>query len=258
MTKKLETVENVVLVLETLLRAGCKLGITELSAELNWSISKTFRVVHTLESHCFLTRDSLNKKYGLGLKLWELGCAAVQGLDFKEKARPYMMELVQKSQESVYLSVLDGTEVVYIDRIESDHPIRAGRNIGGRIRANLSASGKAILAFQDKNITQEIIKELYKRDAFCNKEDRAKFENEFIKIKNNGFSTNIGTYNKEVGGIAAPLFNHNNEVIAAISITGLISHFKNDNLIRLCSLVKDTAKRISITIGANHFHLKQK
>jgi DNA-binding IclR family transcriptional regulator len=210
--------------------------------------------VHTLESQCFLTRDTLNKKYGLGLKLWELGCAAVQGLDFKEKARPFMMELVQKSQESVYLSVLDGPEVVYIDRIESDQPIRAGRNIGGRILANLSASGKAILAFQEKNIFQEIIKELNKRGAFRDESERLEFENEFIKIRKNGLSTNIGMYNKEVGGTAAPIFNHNNEAIAAISITGLISHFKNDNLIRLCNLVKDTAKKISITIGANHLN----
>ena len=82
----------------------------------------------------------------MGTKLWSLGCAAIQGLEIREVSRPYLEDLSSKTNELVALSVLDGQEVVYLDKIDCSQSVRAYIPIGGRAPAYCISTGKAILA----------------------------------------------------------------------------------------------------------------
>ena len=77
-------------VIEALSAKNREMGVTELSNELCWSTSKIFRIVHTLYLLGYLKKNPSTRKYRLGVKFWDLGCASISGLGVKEVAHPFL------------------------------------------------------------------------------------------------------------------------------------------------------------------------
>ena len=139
-------------------RADCKLlqavadggegvAVRELARAAALPRSIVQRLLYTLEAEGFLERHPSQIGYRLSIKLWGLGCAAVRRLTVRDVARPYLEDLSARTSEMTKLGVLDGTDVVYIDRVECPLAVRAYVPIGGRAPAHSVATGKAILAF---------------------------------------------------------------------------------------------------------------
>jgi len=99
-------------------------GVTELSKHLGLTKSNAHRLLQTLVACGYVRNLEQSGKYELTLKLWELGAAVVDRLDLKTVAVEYMERLCQLSGETVHLSVLEGTEVIYLDKVDSPHPVR--------------------------------------------------------------------------------------------------------------------------------------
>ncbi len=105
--------------------------------------SNAHRLLQTLVGCGYVRNLAQSGRYELTLKVWTLGAAVVGRLDLKTVASEYMERLCQLSGETVHLSVLDGAEVMYIDKIDSPQPVRAYSRIGGRVPAYCVATGKA-------------------------------------------------------------------------------------------------------------------
>src|SRR4030095_16310646 len=103
-------------ILELTASGKSNLPIRELAKELNLPRSIVHRLMATLEGEGYIQKT--NPGYRLGTKLWSLGCAAIQGLEIREVARPYLEDLSSKTNELVALGVLNGREVVYLDKID--------------------------------------------------------------------------------------------------------------------------------------------
>src|ERR1700730_16762548 len=84
--------------------------------------------------------------YRLGMRMFELGQLVPRQRDLREAALPFMQDLFEATHETVHLAVLDGTEVLYIDKISGHRRVAAGSRVGGRLPAHCTAVGKAILA----------------------------------------------------------------------------------------------------------------
>ncbi|RYY13594.1 MAG: IclR family transcriptional regulator, partial [Alphaproteobacteria bacterium] len=136
------------LLLETLARSDRPRGITELASELGFTKSNVHRLLATLQSRGYVRQVPAGSTYELTLKIWELGSIVVRKLDLVTLARPAMERLAEATGETVHLSVLDDTDVVYVDKIESSHQIRAHTSIGMRAPAFAMATGKAMLAHE--------------------------------------------------------------------------------------------------------------
>src|SRR5262249_10598467 len=120
--------------------------------------STAHRLIMVLERHKLIERNSVNGRYRLGLKLFELGTRAVSQLDLRERARPFLERLVLETSETVHLCILDDSEVVYLDKVEPARSVRMATGVGGRTRANCTAVGKAIMAFLSDAQGEEIIR----------------------------------------------------------------------------------------------------
>lgn len=221
-------------------------GVTEMSVALGLGKSNAHRILATLQAmgYVYALNDG---RYAATLKTWELGCVVIERLDFKHLARPIMEQLSDESMETVHLSIVDGLDVVYVDKVESSQPVRAYSRVGGRAPAYTVATGKALLAFQ-RDLEQLVPDELekYTPSTICNHTTLLK---ELATVRDRGFAINHGEWREGVCGVAAPIRNDRSDVIAAIGISGPESRLTLERLNELVPNVIESARKISFQLG---------
>jgi len=196
-----------------------ELGITEISNILELDKSTVFRIVATLREKGMVDQNPITQRYHNSLKLFELGNRIVEDLGLRRIAQPVIKELAEKTRETVNLAILDGSSIVYIDKIESPATIKVDLPIGKRLPSYCTGLGKAILAFLSNEKVDEIIGttkfEKYTLKTHLNKEE---FLKELKEIRVKGYSFDDEEYVEGLKCIAAPILDFKGESLAAISI----------------------------------------
>jgi DNA-binding IclR family transcriptional regulator len=233
--------------LEWLCQRDAPAGVTEMSVALRVSKSNAHRILSTLTALGYARNDT-DGRYAATLKTWEVGSTVLNRLDIKELARPLMLELSRKTEETVHLSILDGAEVIYIDKVESNQPIRAYSRVGGRAPAYAVATGKALLAFAEGALQDSVPTKLttFTKATITNRADLMK---EFERIRQKGFAVNTGEWREGMHGVGAPIRNERNDVVGAIGISGPASRLAPDRLRAFAPSVMEVAARISTQLG---------
>src|SRR5919198_1744805 len=126
-------------------------GISELARDIGLSRSTTHRYVATLTSLGYLQQDSGTKKYRLGPRVLDLGFSAINSMELREISLPHLQQLSDETGHTVNMAILDGTDIVYIERVRSSrqgqHDIDLNLHVGSRLPAYCTSLGKAMLAF---------------------------------------------------------------------------------------------------------------
>jgi IclR family transcriptional regulator, pca regulon regulatory protein len=145
-------------VLESFNGVDRELTLTEIARRADLDPGTAFRLVKTLVSLGYVQQVEGAKRYILGLKVLDLGFNAIARMDLHTRARPILRSLVGKVNEAASIGVLDGPDVVYIERVHAGL-VRLGVNvrIGSRIPAYCSAIGRAILAYLPKSVCGEVL-----------------------------------------------------------------------------------------------------
>jgi DNA-binding IclR family transcriptional regulator len=234
-------------VLEALIRSDRPRGISEFAAELGLTKSNVHRVLQTLQAAGYVGQSE-SGSYAPTLKIWELGAKVYLKLDIPQEARPFLLELANLTRETVHLSVLDGADVVYLDKIDSPEPVRAYSTIGGRAPAHCVATGKALLAF----ITDTAARK--ETDDFSSFTPRTitshdAFGASCADIRAKGYAVNWGEWREQVRGVAAPVRDAYGLVVAAVGISGPSDRLTRNRIIEAAPHVVEAAGRISKALG---------
>lgn len=235
-------------VLELLSRSERALSLTQIGHELQMAKSNVHRLMQALVETGFVVREEAGGTYIPSVKLWELGSAVLGKLDLRRHAESQMEALMDATGESVHLSVLDGTEVVYVHKLDSADPVRAYTQIGGRVPAHCVATGKVQLAFGRPHALQAACDSL-RRHTPHTITDRARFLEDLGQVRSHGFAINRGEWREAVWGIAAPILDSCGFVMAAVGISGPASRFREDVLASWSDAVVATASEISDALG---------
>ena len=178
--------------------------LSELAKHLNMPKSSIYRVLKTLSRMGYLRYEEHSKHYYLGVRVLSLGFALLEGMELREIARPYMEMLSHECNKTVNLTVLDGIEMVYVERI-SVRSIRAYNiSVGSRIRLWDSAVGKATLAYMDSRTVSEMLEKAKQDGAFAG--DKKAFMNTLTDVRKNGFAVNNQEQRAGIIAIAVPVF----------------------------------------------------
>lgn len=242
-----KTVVKAFRTLEVLAASPKPRGITELSAQLGIGKSNAHRILTTLTKLGYV--KPVNRgQYAASLRLWEMGAQVLLRLDVKRVARPYIEQLAAKTGESVHLSVLDGCDVVYIDKIEGAHPVRAYSQIGERAPAYAVATGKALLAFQPDEVVQACARNA---KAFTPRTitTARRLMDELANVRRGGFAINRGEWRATVCGVGAPIRDSEGRVVAALGISGPADRLKPRLLHKAAPVVINMARNVSREIG---------
>lgn len=217
-----------------------------MAVALGMGKSNAHRVLTTLGELGYVA--SLNDgHYQATLKTWEVGCAVLDGLDFNRLARPVMEALTESTSESCHLAVLDGLDVVYLDKVEGNQPVRTYSRIGQRAPAHVVAIGKVLLAFR-VGVEKALPKKL-ERLTTRSIGTRAALLKELESVRKAGYAINRGEWLEGVCGAGAPIRNSRNEVICAIGLSGPCSRLTLNKLHALALQVTEGARTISLQLG---------
>lgn len=130
----------------TLVAERGSVTVSVAAEQLGVARSTAHRMLTTLVGEGFVRQDPATKAYGPGMRMLEVGLAAVRNLDVREAARPELERLRDDLGETVHLVLLEGTHILFVDSIESNRAVRVGSRTGMRLPAHCTAAGKAILA----------------------------------------------------------------------------------------------------------------
>jgi DNA-binding IclR family transcriptional regulator len=246
----LKALDKSLAILEVLSQENSPLSIAELSERLGIYPSTIHRILDTLRYWGYVEQDSDTQRYQLGLKVLELGMTKHQGMELVKEAAPYLKELQNQSNETVYLAILDEGEVLYLGREESSQSIRMVSKVGSRVPAHCTALGKILLAYLDEEERKKILKETeLSRFTDNTITDEEEIKKEFRKVKEQGFAQDREEYEKNVCCIAAPIRNHQGRVIAAISISGPAFRLNTGRRRQLRGILIQISKKISTRLG---------
>lgn len=248
----IESLQRGLHVLSLFNRERSALTLTEIVEATGLNKSTAFRVVNTLDSSGYLERDPDTRQYRPGLKVLQLGFSAISSLEFRQLARPYLRKLSEATGETTSLGVLDDLEVVYVDRIRSRQIIvGVVLGIGSRIPANCASMGKVLLAYlPPAELAQRISQTPLIPCTLNSQVDLSILEAELIEVRQQRYATNDEELEIGLRAVAAPIWDDNQQVVAAINVSGSVRTISTERLLsELMPQVRDTAERISLALG---------
>jgi IclR family transcriptional regulator, KDG regulon repressor len=241
-------------ILEKLVEVDGGCGVTELGNSLGLHKSTIYRLLATLHYRGYVEQDPVSRDYRVGLKLLEIGSMVLNKLDLRTQAKPFLIELMKETKETIHLGVMNRGEIVYIDKVEGTETIRMYSHIGVRVPVHCTSLGKIILAFSTPQMVELIIREQglnrYTENTITSHDD---FIEHLKTVKKQGFAVDDEEQEEGIRCIGGPIFDYNGDVIAAFSISGPAIRMTEERVRDLSNLVLLYSKKISAAFGYNGF-----
>lgn len=237
-------------ILEVLSAEGPDLSLGKISDKLELHKSTAHRLIMVLERHKLIERNSLNGRYRLGLKLFELGTKAVSKLDLRERARPFLERLVLETSETVHLCILDDSEVVYLDKVEPTRSVRMATSVGRRNPAHCTAVGKAIMAYLSDAQVEVIVRKQGLRAMTANTiTSFLELKKELSAIRERGYAIDNEEIEEGVRCVGCVVRNFSGEPLAAISVSAPAFRLTKEKVKGLSQPVVAAANALSMELG---------
>jgi DNA-binding IclR family transcriptional regulator len=221
-------VEAVLAALDVLECFLAKPGLTtmELLHATGFTRNRVMRLTGTLRHRGYLMADPATGVFSIGPKLFALGKVFERNRLMLSLVRPVLRDIALKTGESASLYVRDGFERVVLARADGTHAIRHAISEGQRMDLHAGAAGKVILAFS----TVEMLDIVLARTGLPKRTDatithRFRLLKELENVRNQGYAVSIGERAADVCALAAPVFEHGDELVGALCISGPISRF---------------------------------
>jgi IclR family transcriptional regulator, acetate operon repressor len=205
-------------------------SLAELSVRAAVPKTTAHRLLAVLEAWRGVERTS-SGRYRLGIKFFELGGLVQDRLRLREVALPYMEDLLQSTREMVHLAKLDNNDVLYIERLVSHRSVRSPSRVAGRVPASCTGVGKAILAFSPADVVKGVISAGLVQMTPYSITNPVMFIESLERIRRDGVSFDREEASIGLACVAAPIFNHNGSVLAAMSVSGPCNRISPDTLI---------------------------
>jgi IclR family KDG regulon transcriptional repressor len=228
-----------------------ELSLGEIARQAGIHKSSAFRLLATLEAQGFVEKNPERRGYRLGWKLGELAGRLLARYDLRELAAPHMERLAETSGEIVHLSILDGAEIVYLEKKGRSQPLTVSTTIGGRSPAHASAMGKVLLAGLAEAEVRSLLRGLsLRRFTPTTITDRRRLSRELSAIRRQGYALDDEETFPGIRCVAAPLRDRDGRVVAALSVTAPTQRMGARRQAEIRQWVTDTAARISERIRA--------
>ena len=199
------------------------LGVTELAREVGLSRSTTHRYVSTLATLGYLHQDAETRKYRLGPRVLDLGFSALNSMELREVAAPHLRELSDETGYTVNMAVLDGLDIVYVERCRSgrtgQRDIDLNLHVGSRLPAYCTSLGKVLLAYLTASERADALARIdFTRRGPNTLVSARALATELEHVRAKGFAINNEELAYGLRSIAAPIFTHDGTAVAGINL----------------------------------------
>ncbi len=228
------------------------LTLSEICRHLEIPKSSASYLLRTLKNLGYLHLDPATGKYRLGLKVMSLGQRVEIGTDVKEAALGVLQKLVEKTNLTAHLAVLDDGEAVYVAKVEPRSFIRMDTWVGKRMQVNSTGVGKALAAYLRQSEIEALIKRhgLKKRTAKTITLQTT-FWQELEKVHAKGYAIDDEENSLGARCVAVPVFDSLGNAVAAIGLSGTTEQITKASIMKIVELVKEAAQKTSSKLGFN-------
>jgi DNA-binding IclR family transcriptional regulator len=246
---QLHGLERAVSVLEALSESDAPLSLAQICQRMNLHKSTAHRSLMVLERSALIERTPENR-FRLGLKLYELGNRAVEQIDLRARVHPFFRRLAANVGETVHLSVLQKTSVVYLDKVEPNRRVCMSSKTGTSNPVYCTSMGKAMLAFQPQETIEQIVAKIrfvpYTHKTLCSREKLLK---SLERVRRRGYAIDDEEIELGVRCVGAPIFNENHWAIAAVSVSGPSSRITAQSVPQIAEHLLICCREISAALG---------
>ena len=240
--------------LELVAASKDQLTITEISKSLGIPKSTTFDILYTLLDKGYLEQaNEKQKSFKLGVKLFQTGACYLEQTPFQNVAHVVLERLADVAGETAFLALVNNDELVYFDKVESPNSVRTSARIGSTNPLYCTGLGKAILAALPDDEVKAILARTggLKPITPYTCTDEAQFFAILNQARQQGYAIDDREHNAEVFCLAAPVYNLQGKVYAAISVASLYTKINHqpEKIAALGKMIADAALDLSQRIG---------
>jgi DNA-binding IclR family transcriptional regulator len=247
---RVQVLDRAMAALEVLESRNGECSLVELCQALKLHKSTVHRLMMVLEQHRLVVKNPETSRYRLGLRLHELGSRAIDGLDLRGHARPFLDRLQGAFGETVFFCILDEGQVFYVDKVESQQSVRTACNVGSRAPAYCTAVGKAMLAQLSEDEVDVIVRRWGMKPVTANTitSPRA-LKSELKSVRSRGYAIDDEEKEEGLRCIGAAVRTHSGKVIAAMSISGPAFRMTKERIPEVARALTEAAGELSRALG---------
>lgn len=242
--------DKALLVLEHLTVSERPLGLADLAESVALPKQTVHRILQQLVNAQLILRAPQKDRYVIGPGLTRLSVQALNSVNIGLPIRRVLAALASESGETCNVGILDKDEVVYIERVEGPSPLRLQLDVGSRVPIHCTAIGKLMMAHQHKNIRNRFLNacplEKYTGTTLT---DAAALEQEFSRIRSEGYSFNDQEFVDGLTAIAVAIRDAENRVVAAVAVHAPSSRMDLEKARSYVSSMEDKARSIALAWG---------
>ena len=249
MTNDIQSVGRALDIIEALSEEHEGLGVTEISVRIGLHKSTVYRLLSTLSNRGYVSKSDKGT-YKLGLKIIEDVSCYINSLELQTEARPYVAQITAELGLSSHLGVLDGDQVVYIEKMDVFSNVRMYSQIGVRVPAYSCSLGKCLLsnysAAEVRKIMADCRFDRFTRNTIGSIDDLLA---DLDKVRIRGWAIDDEESELNHRCIGAPIYDYRGDIIAAISASGPTTVFKKNRIQPVAEYVRKEALEISHSLG---------
>lgn len=226
-----------------------ELGISEIAAEMGLNKSTVFGLVNTLVTYGYLEQVESNKKYRLGITLFEMGNLVLSRIDIRNEAKELCMPLAKKYPATVHIAIHSEGEVIYIDKLEAGTSLISASNVGKRAPMYCTGVGKAMLAYLPGSYVDHYLKFPLKKltkKTISTKQDLLR---ELSEIRSTGIAMDREEIEDGLSCIAAAVLQQDGEPALAISFSFPYGRIKDVDTEEVKRELLSRTKELSARLG---------
>ena len=231
-------------------------GISELSVRLAMPKATVYRFLQTMKTLGYVRQEVDSERYGLSMKMFELGAKALQYPDMVEIAKPHMQQLSDATGETVHLGMLIDSEIIYVHKVDSRHMLGMYSRVGRRAPLHCTAIGKVLMAWENPARRETILKgcdfKRFREKTITTRED---FNVELERTLAQGFGQDREEFDDHIRCAAIPIFDRLNQVVAGLSVSFPTFRYDTAREPELVAMLREASRDISRQLGCTAFPL---
>jgi IclR family transcriptional regulator, KDG regulon repressor len=249
----MSTIRKGIDVLEAFTLNDRERSITELSRELNIPQPTIHHILKSMKQRGWVAQNPETRRYRLGIRLWELGCVAVNYRELSEVLRPHLRRLVDKLNETAVVAMIapeDPTNVVYRERADSSQPVRAVAAIGSRLPSHCTAMGKAIIAHND-DLLESLLQHELRSYTDASITDAELLRADLARTRERGYSISKGEIRSDMTAVATPIHDHVGVVRMSVGMWAPTYRMTDEFIHKVAPIIAQSGNDMSTDLGFN-------
>ncbi len=249
MEEQVRVVDRVFDILEQLSASSSPLSLTEIANATGMSKSTVHRLISSMCSRQYVEKHADNT-YSIGYKMIETVSTHINNLELLTEAKPFLSEIMRELDLTTHLGILDGCDVVYVEKMDVYPGTRLYTQVGYRSPAYCSSMGKCLLSCLSGDELDEVLYLCdFKKYTPNTITDVREFRRHLKTVRRQGWAMDNEEYQIGHRCIGAPVFDYRGSAIAAISASGEVSQLSDERLDLVVEEVKRAAKDLSRNMG---------